>query len=71
MTEKGASGPRFTKEQIQNTKCGFCGKGKQEVKNLIVGLTLDVAICDECTEWCWEIVSGHEVSASLLNAKKH
>ncbi|HVF12401.1 MAG TPA: ClpX C4-type zinc finger protein [Actinomycetota bacterium] len=60
--------PRLTKDQVQNTKCGFCGKGKEEVKSLIVGLKPDVAICDECTEWCWEIVSGQEVSEELLNA---
>lgn len=67
MNEKGVqSDQRLTKEQINALKCGFCGKGKAEVKNLIVGLRPDVAICDECTEWCWEIVSDHEVSEKLL-----
>ena len=31
-------------------ECSFCGKGKDEVKKLIVGN--DVAICNECVELC-------------------
>jgi len=62
---------KFTAEDVRDTRCGFCGKAREEVAQLIVGLTPEIAICNECTEWCWEIVSGSEVSTELLNAPQN
>ena len=68
---EGSLKSRLTKEEVENLKCGFCGKGKSEVAHFVAGLKPDVAICDECTAWAWEIVSGNEVSPEILaNAAK-
>lgn len=61
---------RLSAGHVRNTACGFCGKGREEVAQLIVGLTPEIAICNECTEWCWEIASGNEVSAERLDARQ-
>ena len=47
---------KFTAEQVKDTKCGFCGKTREEVKSLVVGLAPEVAICDECVTYAAELV---------------
>ncbi len=35
-------------------RCAFCGKGRQEVKKIVMGPT--VGICNECVSLCDEII---------------
>ena len=43
--------------------CSFCGKHKDAVAKLIVGV--DVAICNECVELCYVIVDGDKSNEGL------
>ena len=47
--------------------CSFCGKGQEEVKNLIAGPA--VYICDECVGLCSDIV-GEGIDKSATNDNK-
>jgi hypothetical protein len=52
------------KDQPTILRCSFCNKDQNEVRALIAGPT--VFICNECVEFCYEIVAGKhdEPSAS-------
>lgn len=39
-------------------KCSFCGKGKSQVKKLLVGPE-KVSICNDCVSKCISIMLGH------------
>ena len=41
-------------KRSEQLKCSFCGKSKQQVGKLIAGP--GVYICDECVEFCNEII---------------
>jgi len=45
--------------KTDDLKCSFCGRGKDEVRQLIAGPS--VFICDECVEICNEILKGDAV----------
>src|SRR5262249_27793445 len=51
-------------------RCSFCGKGNDEVKQVIAGP--GVFICNECIAICNEVLADHQASpdASLHNADK-
>jgi hypothetical protein len=38
-----------------NLACSFCGKCRDQVRNMVAGPTWHVAICDECVGLCSEI----------------
>jgi ATP-dependent Clp protease ATP-binding subunit ClpX len=40
-------------------RCSFCGKRRDQVKDMVAGPTWHVAICDECVELCTEIFAEH------------
>ena len=46
--------------------CSFCGKKKEEVKKLIV--SDDVAICNECVEFC-ETLLKEDAATDLIDTK--
>ena len=46
--------------------CSFCGKSQHEVRNLMAGPT--VVICDECVEWCMDIIR-EENKSSLVTSR--
>jgi hypothetical protein len=35
--------------------CSFCGKRRDQVRDMVAGPTWHVAICNECVELCTEI----------------
>jgi ATP-dependent Clp protease ATP-binding subunit ClpX len=39
--------------------CSFCGKRRDQVKDMVAGPTWHVAICDECVKLCTEIFAEH------------
>ena len=45
--------------KTSHLNCSFCGRGKDEVRQLIAGPS--VFICDECVEICNEILKGDGV----------
>ncbi len=44
-------------------RCSFCGKGSDEVKQLISGLS-GVCICNECVNLCQEIITEGQLEAT-------
>lgn len=51
------SSERTSPTNIDDLKCGFCGKGHRQVEQLIAGPG-GAAICDECVDLCNEILAG-------------
>jgi ATP-dependent Clp protease ATP-binding subunit ClpX len=47
--------------EMEDLRCSFCGKSRQEVRKLISGPK--VFICDECVSLCNEIIAKEEQSA--------
>jgi ATP-dependent Clp protease ATP-binding subunit ClpX len=54
------------REQSENLKCSFCGKGHTEVRKLIAGP--GVYICNECVYLCDEIIEEDLDGAEQLGA---
>ena len=48
---------KYSAADVADTRCGFCGKGRADVKQLMIGLRADVAICNTCVERAHEIVA--------------
>lgn len=64
-------------KETEFTQCHFCGKGKDQVKKLIVGE--ESAICDECVVFCTTLldeekaaeISKTDVDLNPVAIKKH
>ncbi len=50
--------PTFTPEELQGLVCGFCGKHRDLVNQITVGLTQQATICNECVDTCAELIHG-------------
>ena len=63
----------MSKKKSENLYCSFCGKGSQEVKQIISGIA--VHICDECIVLCSDTLNKSEynnfkLTSDELNPKK-
>lgn len=59
--------PKFA-EKDRETGCSFCGKGENEVRKLIAGLS--VHICDECIKLCSGIIAEEPEAAKDAGTRK-
>lgn len=48
-----------------NLFCSFCGKGQNEVKNLIAGRDDGSYICESCVELCSEVINAESVKETF------
>ena len=44
---------------LARMECSFCGKGREQVDRLIVGL-IGVAICDDCVYLCVRVLQSDD-----------
>jgi len=51
----GSSSGEPRPRAVADLCCSFCGKRRDQVRDMVVGATWRVAICDECVELCTEI----------------
>lgn len=51
--------------------CSFCGKSASQVRKLIAASKEDTFICDECVEWCLDLLEEDTINSPKIENKNN